>query len=71
VPQLMPSTSSNMRGSVMRGMERRTVRMAASFIRLARDAADQPCNEVKQEPHCNTRMALALGAAALCSHFRD
>jgi hypothetical protein len=49
VPQLMPSTSSNMRGSVMRGMERRTVKMAASFIRLARDAADQPCNEVKQE----------------------
>ena len=43
VPQLIPSTSSRTMGSDIRSTLRRTVRMAASFIKLARDAADQPC----------------------------
>ena len=42
VPQLMPSTSSRTMGSEILSTLRRTVRMADSFIRLAREAADQP-----------------------------
>mmetsp|Transcript_17472 Transcript_17472/g.48558 ORF Transcript_17472/g.48558 Transcript_17472/m.48558 type:complete len:297 (+) Transcript_17472:1564-2454(+) len=43
IPQSIPSTSSNAIPKLILSTLRRTVRMAASFMRLAKEAADHPC----------------------------
>lgn len=54
-PKEFPSTMSRTMGSVMTSVFLRTVMMAASFIRFAKEAAVQPCNRRFQEYVSRTR----------------